>query len=483
MARVVNFLPWAAAISLAAFAAAAVYASRFAIFHMIFSSAHRLPTMTTMLPAALGACLVIGVPLAIWFRAGRAWAVTLLLVMIGAVVLGIVSLVGTYYQGATGQAAGLLTIIAVYWIVTLGQTFLLPALALLVFVSLPTGALVLFLSGEMKAICRRVSIFDLPRGRLRVGLLAVLTAMPALAYAPLPRLLHGEAYEACRTAPPSALESRGLQLLVDLDSPDWPELKQIAGRFAASHGLRLLPADLFKRDDPFHYRLCAPGNFALFFYTTEDYGAPRLIFEPTGEKYVAITAFVAGTDEGAGTALRELATAIDARWPGVRLQTAMDLGPSLKPERLPGTDACRTKAVPRKYRDCLGTAVAPATVHKEALYVHGATSQALRLREVMRAFAATRGMAFSVDKSPVAIGQACAKGKALIFADPDADFTLPLRQPGQWWHVVIDTYLADDRDGPALIDELVATLDAEWPGVMRSRPDMDFCRAKKGQRP
>jgi hypothetical protein len=127
--------------------------------------------------------------------------------------------------------------------------------------------------------------------------------------------------------------------------------------------------------------------------------------------------------------------------------------------------------------------VAPATVHKEALYVHGATSQALRLQEVMRAFAATHGMAFSVDKSAVAIGQACAKGKALIFADPYADFTTAVRQPGQWWHVVIDTYLADDRDGPALIDELVATLDAEWPGVMRSRPDMDFCRAKKGQRP
>jgi hypothetical protein len=480
MKRWLNLLPWAAAISLAAFAASAVYASQFALFHLIFSSAHLLPTMTTMLPAALAACLVVGVPLAIWFRASRAWAVTLLLVIIGAVVVGIVYLVGRYYQGATGEGAGWLTMIAVFWIVPLGLSFLLPALELLVFVSLPTGALVLFLSGEMKAIRRRVSILELPRGRLRLGLLAALTAAPALAYAPLPRLVHGEAYEACRTAPPSAaLQSRGLHLQVDLDSPDWPELKRIVERYAAGHGLRLLPSDLFGRNDPFHYRLCAPGNFALFFYTTQDDGAPRLIFEPTGERYVAITAYVGATDEAAGEALRELATAIDTRWPGVRLQTAMDMGPSLKPER-PRSGACRTKVVRPKYQDCLGSR-APATVHKEALYVHSQRTDWLQLREVMRAFADAHGMAFTL-KNGRYVGRACADGKALIIADTFYDdLKPPVRQPG-WWHVQIDTYLADASDGP-LIDELVATLEAEWPGVMRSRPDLDFCPAMKGQRP
>jgi len=33
-----------------------------------------------------------------------------------------------------------------------------------------------------------------------------------------------------------------------------------------------------------------------------------------------------------------------------------------------------------------------------------------------------------------------------------------------------------------MLDDLVATLDARWPGVLRSRPDIDFCRAMKGQR-
>jgi hypothetical protein len=452
MKRWLNFLPWAAAVSLAAFAASAVYASWgwFALFHLIFSSAHRLPAMTTMLPAALAACLVVGVPPAIWFRASRAVAAALLVVMIGAVVVGILSLVANYYQGATGEAAGILTIIAVFWILPVGATLLAPA-ALLVFVSLPTGTLVLWLSGEMKAIRRRVSILDLPRGRLRVGLLAALTVAPALAYAPLPRLLHGEVYEACRTVPtPGALQYRGLQLFVDLDTPAWPELKRIAEGFAADHSLRLLPSDSFKRDDPFHYRLCAPGNFTLFFYTTQDYGAPSLVFEPTGEKFVAIMAFVAGADEGAGTAMRELATAIDARWPGVRLQTKMDLGPSLKPER-PGTDVCRTKVVRPQYQDCLGTR-APATVNKEALYVHAAMDQPLGLREVLRTFAEAHGMAYTLEKNQHALGRACAKGKALIVTDPLAGPRLPVHKPYEW-NVEIDTYLADERDGP-LIDEL-----------------------------
>jgi hypothetical protein len=402
--------------------------------------------------------------------------VALLAVMIGVVVVGTMVLVGKYYHGATGEAAGWLTMIALFWIVPLGLAFLRPALELLVFISLPTGALVLFLSGEMKAIRQRVSVLDLPYGRLRIGLLAALTAAPALAYAPLPRLLHGEEYEACRTAPPSAaLQSRGLRLSVDLDSADWPELKQIVERYAAGHGLRLLPSDSFKRDDPFHYRVCAPGKFALFFYTTQDHGAPRLIFEPTGEKYVAITAFVGATDEAAAAAMRELATAIDARWPGVRLQTAMDLGPSLKPER-PGTDACRTKVVRPQYQDCLGDR-APATVHKEALYISSQRTDGLRLREVMRAFADAHNMTFTLEKNAQALGRSCAKGKALIFADAFVDKP-PVRQPSWWWHVRIDTYLTDERDGP-LIDELVAALDAEWPGVMRSRPDIDFCPAWK----
>jgi hypothetical protein len=99
----------------------------------------------------------------------------------------------------------------------------------------------------------------------------------------------------------------------------------------------------------------------------------------------------------------------------------------------------------------------------------------------MRAFADAHGMAFTLKKNDAHdLGRACAKGKALILVDTFLDLKPPVRQPG-WWHVQIDTYLADASDG-RLIDELVAKLDAEWPGVMRSRPDIDFCPAMKGQR-
>jgi hypothetical protein len=478
MRRWLNFLPWAAAISIAAFAMAAVYIGLLAGLGPLVVKGRHPMTVAMILPVALGFCLAVGLPIALWFRAGRGWAVTLFLVMVGAVVLLILSAVGKFFHGATGEAAGWMTAIFVFYILPLGLLFLLPALSSLAFVGLPVGALVLFLSGEMKAIRQGVSVLDLRHGPLRVGVLAALTAAPALAYAPLPTSSLEAADDGCRTAPPSALQYQGLNVAVDLDKPDWPELKRIAERFAASHDLRLMPPDLFKGNDPYRYRLCAPGKFAFSVDTVEDRGQKNVVFEPSGDRYVSISAVSAPLDERAPGVLREFLTAIDARWLGVRLQTRMDLGPSLRPE-WPQTGACRARVARREYQDCLGTA-APSTVRKEALYVHGATSQTQRLQEVMRTFAAAHGMAFTADKTAIAIGRACTRDKALIYADSFADLKPPVRQPGQW-HVEIDTYLADERDGP-LIDALVATLGAEWPGVMRSRPDIDFCPAMKGGR-
>jgi hypothetical protein len=182
MRRWLHFLPWAAAISVAAFAAAATFVGALDTLRPIFGNARHPPTVATILPFALGACLAAGVPLAIWFRASRGWAAALFLVIVATVVLVVVSQVEKFFHGANGEAAGWMMAIAIFYIVPAGLLVLLPALSSLAFVGLPAGALLLFLSGEMTAIRRGVSVLDLSRGRLRVGLLLLVTVVPPAVY-------------------------------------------------------------------------------------------------------------------------------------------------------------------------------------------------------------------------------------------------------------------------------------------------------------
>jgi hypothetical protein len=183
-------------------------------------------------------------------------------------------------------------------------------------------------------------------------------------------------------------------------------------------------------------------------------------------------------DESGTATLRELLAAINARWPGTRLQTDLDLGPSFRQERY-DREACRTKVARSTYVDCLGER---SGVRGEALYVHRETPDKQQLQSVLRAFAAAHGMTFKTNPTIIAGLKGdtlCAAGKVLI--RNDANYVLPGGPPVPGaWGTQIDVYVpADDPGQAAVIDALVATLEAEWPDVRRSRPDLDFCRAVK----
>jgi len=492
MRRWLNFLPWVAAISVAAFAGVLVYLQVLKFFRPATGLSQ---AVQHMFPIAFGLCFALALPLAVWLRVSRGWAVTIFLVIAGTVALLLVSAVGRYYHGASGEAAGWLTMIALFYVLPVGLLLLVPVVGCVAFVCLPAGALVLFLSGEMKAIRRNMSILDLPHGRLRSGLLALVALAPLTAFdlpetpgTPATRasLRHRPApEEGCQTLTPTKLSFPTDMVYVDVDKPDWPELKQLIEQFGAAHDMHLIPPDRsqlgFKSADPDQYGLCAPGKLVIRLSTHEDMGGRTVLFEPTGERYVVLSAHAAARDRSGERTLRELLAAIDARWPGTRFQTkTLDLGPSLTWQKYEPY-ACRTKLVARDYQECLGPR---SDIRKEALFVYGKSGDWQRLQDVMGEFAAAHAMAFTPDRDKLPMhSRACSPGLALINADGLHGVPRPIKLPLGTWGVQIDTWVPPYPEPLALVDELAAKLEAEWPGVLRSRPERDFCRAAKALKP
>jgi hypothetical protein len=90
-------------------------------------------------------------------------------------------------------------------------------------------------------------------------------------------------------------------------------------------------------------------------------------------------------------------------------------------------------------------------------------------------------MTFKTNQNKSTWNGLCAAGKIQI----SASVNLPKvpRVQGEHFHVEIVTYVpAVNPDAAATVDQLVAILDAEWPGVMRSRPEPTFCHALKAQK-
>jgi hypothetical protein len=153
MERAVNALPWAAAISFGAGVCAIVVALWFGdVYGRDTPSAFR-----KIFPTMLGMNMLLWVPVALWARADRGWAV------IGTVLAGVVLLL---------LLARPANIIDVFEFVLLAFCFGIS--------SFPTSAMILALSGESKPIRRRIS--ELPNARLRIGLLLLLTLVPLIAY-------------------------------------------------------------------------------------------------------------------------------------------------------------------------------------------------------------------------------------------------------------------------------------------------------------
>jgi hypothetical protein len=482
--RVVQFLPWAAAISVGALAGA------FAFVHLGLTIGHRPGpeslTVAAVFPYALAVCAAVGMPVALWFRGARGWVIP---VMMTSVFVAAVYIYKLLPHWGPGEAAAWGLAITIFFIIPFGLLVLVQITLCLACVALPAGALVLLISGEIEALRRGVPVFDLPHTNLRFGLLLLVMLAPFASLAlpgspvrpPSPATVLANE---CRTETPSPLSYHGLQVIADIDQPDWPELKRIAGQFAAANAMQLVPADHsqlgFADADPFQYGLCRPNRLAVRVSTREDMGGRTFLFEPTGDRYVQLTVYSASAERDAERTLRELLAAIDARWPGTRFQTKLDLGPSLRHEKFEPY-ACRTKIVRRDYQECLGPRV---DVRKEDLFVHGKAQDWQRLQDVMRAFAAAHAMAFKPDPNPLPMSsRACGAGTALIAADGLHGGPWPIGPSPGAWGVQIDTWVPkDSTDSAALIDELAATLETEWPGVLRSRPDMDFCRTARAQK-
>ncbi len=88
---------------------------------------------------------------------------------------------------------------------------------------------------------------------------------------------------------------------------------------------------------------------------------------------------------------------------------------------------------------------------------------------------------------PLPLGTNLCGGGALLVANPPAPTRGPPRvagrlQPPQPWRIAVATYVRRDDPAQSILDAFIARLEAEWPGVVSSAPDIDFCRTMKGAR-
>lgn len=145
-------MPWTAAIS----AGALVVAGILSVF-VDFRTAY---------PNALGLTALVGAPMAMHYRGGRAWG------RIGIVVAACVVLLLVAKLCADGGRGQFLVMVLVVLLAVC-----------VAFVGGPAAALVLALSGEWLALAEGTSVANLPRGRLRVAVLLLLTLSPLALYA------------------------------------------------------------------------------------------------------------------------------------------------------------------------------------------------------------------------------------------------------------------------------------------------------------
>jgi hypothetical protein len=219
MGRAVQFLPWAAAISVGALAGA------FAFAHFGLTFGRPPPeglTVAVVFPYALAVCAAVGVPVALWFRSAPGWIIPVIMASVFVAVVYVGTLLPHW---GSGEAAAWALAITIFFVVPLGLLALVQIILCLVCVALPAGALVLLTSGEIEALRRGVSVFDLPHTNLRLGLLFLVMLAPFALLA-----LPGSSAQApsqaavlakeCRTETPSPLSYHGLQVIADIDQPD-----------------------------------------------------------------------------------------------------------------------------------------------------------------------------------------------------------------------------------------------------------------------
>jgi hypothetical protein len=207
MGRAVQFLPWAAAISVGALAGA------FAFAHFGLTFGRPPPeglTVAVVFPYALAVCAAVGVPVALWFRLAPGWIIPVIMASVFVAVVYVGTLLPHW---GSGEAAAWALAITIFFVVPLGLLALVQIILCLV------------TSGEIEALRRGVSVFDLPHTNLRLGLLFLVMLAPFALLA-----LPGSSAQApsqaavlakeCRTETPSPLSYHGLQVIADIDQPD-----------------------------------------------------------------------------------------------------------------------------------------------------------------------------------------------------------------------------------------------------------------------
>jgi hypothetical protein len=291
----------------------------------------------------------------------------------------------------------------------------------------------------------------------------------------------------CRPSASPSLPVFKVDMNVDLDRGDWPKLRQVMEKHATARGLSLVPGNHFgpAPANGLDFRLCRPKKLMFLFLFKED--EPGNSFEPRGDFYFQLSVYAADREEWRKPMV-DLVAEIVATWPGTQFFTQMDLRPLVTPIRPQFGQLCRTRPMKREYRSCLDETVG---VRKETVYLQGDSPDKPRLERVLKEFAAAHDMVFAArDASAgnlVPLGtNLCARGTALLVANPLGSTTYgPPRAAGQPqpWRIAVATYVQTDNPGAqAIVDEFISRLEAEWPGVVRSAPDIDFCRVMKGQK-
>ncbi|HLG47874.1 MAG TPA: hypothetical protein VKY24_16645 [Reyranella sp.] len=180
--RWVHVLPWAAAISVGALLGAAAYCFlyRDSVFlQHVVGPKTGLDAVRVTYPYALCLCAAVGVPVAMWFRLGPTSA--MMAMGVGVVLTGllVISLIGNFLGDSTGEARGWAVAFLIFIVPFVVIIHGAPIVALFACISVPVGALIVFVSGEMTAIRKGVSILELSHGGLRFALLVLLACAPA----------------------------------------------------------------------------------------------------------------------------------------------------------------------------------------------------------------------------------------------------------------------------------------------------------------
>lgn len=300
--RLVPLIPWLTAISLAAF----TFGSALSVLHYTVSGTYYGLNMLDgfryrAFPVALAACLSIGLPLALAFRAPHKIAV-------GSIVISGLLWLTLLVWAAYGQpllSIGFGAVVFIVFVICFSVT------------AVPTFAFVLWASGEVRSITTRPPSAAPRPTAWRSVLLAALALAPSSAYA-ITATSHDYDCRDVHLAPSSPLKNKG-GVTIDIDKSDWPRVKQVLDDFGTARGLRSQGPDPWRQHpgSPAQLvHLCSTGQLVI--------GATGWLWSPP---HVGLGFYAPDDDMTWKANARDLLTVIVSRWPDAKVTSYADLDP------------------------------------------------------------------------------------------------------------------------------------------------------------